>query len=70
MTSKSSKSASPPALPPPAPTATDMSPEVEEARRRSKDVANKMRGYQSTILTGAGGLSGTADAEKKKLLGG
>lgn len=64
------KSVSPPALPPPAPTATDMSPEVEQARRRSKDVANKMRGYQSTILTGAQGLSGNNDLKKKPMLGG
>jgi len=65
-----SKSASPPPPVPPAPTATDMSPEVEAARRRQRLVSSRMSGYQSTLLTGPGGLGGNAESEKKKLLGG
>ena len=65
-----SKSPSPPPLPAPSATPTDMSPEVSAARKRSRDIANKMQGYQSTLLTGPRGLGGGSDPEKRQLLGG
>jgi len=70
MSGKKSKSPAPPPLPPPPATPTDMSPEVAESRRRAQDVARKMVGYQGTLLTGPGGLGGSAESQKKQLLGG
>lgn len=65
-----SKSASPPDPPDPIPTATDMSPEVEEARKRRRMTSGALTGYQSTLLTGPGGLGPNSNTDKKKLLGG
>jgi len=51
-------------------TPSDVSPESAAARRRASNVARKMLGYQGTMLTGPGGLGGSADTMKKQLLGG
>jgi len=69
MSGKSS-SPKPPPAPSPMATPSDVSPESAEARRRASNVARKMLGYQGTMLTGPGGLGGSADTMKKQLLGG
>jgi len=70
MSGKSGSPKPPPAMPAPMATPSDVSPESAAARRRASNVARKMLGYQGTMLTGPGGLGGSADTMKKQLLGG
>ena len=57
--------------PPPAPDkpsrATD--PDVQQSRQREKDRLKGLRGRQSTILTGSGGLTESPTLAPKTLLG-
>lgn len=71
MSGKSGGSSSAPP-PPPSPMATpsNLSPETDAARRRQANISRQMLGYQSTMLTGPQGLGGSADIQKKELLGG
>jgi len=50
------------------PTVTD--PEVEEAKRKERELALRRKGRSTTLLTGPAGLTDDPTSQKKTLLGG
>lgn len=56
--------------PAPSPAAKETSADVQAAKEDEKRRKQVQSGYQSTILTGQGGLSAPAATGKKTLLGG
>lgn len=70
------KSYSPPSPPPPPPppvveedTAAEEAEAMEKGREEARRAALRARGRQGTILTGALGVAGTPDVQRKTLLG-